>query len=166
MALPESPLLGFGLEFRWRFFGFAHKPISDAAGGERFLKLKYWYYSDNGNPHYAKDEAEQRKYFGLNIDPNYPERTNLPVKAYHSRTIEIFENINEIPYHYEGQKEHVKSLISYPVLGEDNRTVLGIITVSSNQENFFKCNEIEDHQEYLQEFGVRAGMELTAKNRG
>jgi len=133
---------------------------------EPYLSVKYWYYSDNNNPHYAKDENEERRCFSLNVDPNHPENINLPVKAYHSRKVEVFENSSEIPYHYDGQIQHVKSLISYPVVGEDDKTVLGVITVSSDKDNFFKKNDIPDHEEYLQEFGVRVAMELTAKKRG
>lgn len=142
------------------------EPSTETQGNqEQYLSVKYWYYSDNGNPHYAGDEGEELKYFSLNIDPNHPEKMNLPVKAYHSRKVEVFENSSEVPYHYDGQIQHVKSLISYPVVGEDDKTVLGVITVSSDQEDFFKRNKIPDHKEYLQEFGVRVAMELTAKER-
>lgn len=130
-----------------------------------YLKVKYWFYSDNGRPHYLGDEELEVKFFNLRTNPNHPENTNLPVKAYHSRKIEIFEKSNHIPYHYDGQETKIRSLISCPVLGKDGKTVLGVITIASNQDAFFKNDEIADHNEYLQEFVVRAAMELTAMKR-
>ncbi|MFA6972086.1 MAG: hypothetical protein WC208_11890 [Gallionella sp.] len=142
------------------------EPASDAQSStDNYLKLKYWFYGDNSKPHYADKENEERRIFSLIVDPNHPEITNLSVKAYHSKKTEIYENCTEIPFHFDGQKEHVKSLISYPLKGGDSRSVLGVITISSDHENFFLRENISDHEEYLQEFGARAVMELTAKGR-
>jgi hypothetical protein len=137
-----------GIFFRTVFF----QPSDDG----KYLISKF-YSTPNGDPPLSHDNIERQKVI-------FDRRTGqaLACATWRDLSPKVAENTTEIHYNYPLQKDKIKSIIALPVFSGNpsDENFIGVITVSTNAEEFFKKSELERHKEYISEFALRIDFEF------
>ena len=130
-----------------------------------FLSLQHWDNAKGANP-CLDDPDNQARLFELTEQNN----NGLPqVTCGLEKNIIVWEH----PEQFSAlAKQHlpdgVGSLICYPVYTEyteNNKKLLGVITVTSRLAGFFNHTNYDYHAEFLKQFAIRIVMEISALKR-
>lgn len=125
----------------------------------RYLISLFWYNAENQQPRSHLNPDEQRVIFSKERS------TTVAVQAWKSKRPEVAETEDEIHPNYHDQTRSIKSIIAYPVFGEDASEIIGIITISANKEKFFLRAEIPTHERFINQFGIRIAVEMARYKR-
>jgi hypothetical protein len=108
-----------------------------------------FYATENAEPpSFFLNKESQNKMFNINSN-------SVAVTAWRNGQILIAQSEADIARFDNFQREKVKSIISYPVFGERQEDFLGMITISSNVDLFFKEDERERYPFYIEPFATK-----------
>lgn len=125
----------------------------------RYLASQFWYNPANQPPYTHGNEDRQKIHFSKD------DSDSTAVTAWRNRKTEIAESEDEIDHHYKGQEQTIKSIIAYPIFGQETPEITGIITITADKSKFFKWDDIATHEEYIKQFGIRIALELCRLRR-
>lgn len=134
---------------------------------KKYLISKF-YSTENNTPPTSHGKINVQK-----LDFNKSKSQAVAVNSWRELSTEIAENEDEIHPNYPQQKDHIKSIIAYPVFsgGHVENDLLGILTLTSNIPDFFVRRDIKKHNDYISQFALRINFEYcklqsTVKERG